>query len=272
MRLLTYYQDILLPMRNAILVIFILLEALVFSSSHVYAQEKISAGIAVSVPITDTNVPDGAIVASSSDGYTLSHLAYDPTIYGVVVKKPALSFGSVAQANYYSVITSGKAYVAVNSSNGSIAVGDFVTSSTTPGIGQKALGNGYVIGIALEAYDNKDTKATGRILLSLKPGYNAANVIGAKGVSPLSAVQVAALSLFTTPLTSMRYIVAMIVAGGSFLLGFFYFGKFGKSGLEALGRNPLAKRSISVGMVLTLCVSVSIMLLGVGVGYLIFVL
>ena len=46
------------------------------------------------------------------------------------------------------------------------------------------------------------------------------------------------------PLESLRYILAVIIVFISFTLGLIYFGRASRSGIEAIGRNPLARKNI----------------------------
>jgi F0F1-type ATP synthase membrane subunit c/vacuolar-type H+-ATPase subunit K len=243
------------------------------SPNEILSQEKVSSGIAISIPIADTGVTDGDIISSTDKGYIRAKVAYDPSIYGVIVEKPAVSFETAtASANMYPVITNGKVYVRVSSANGNIKVGDFVTSSKNPGVGQKGEGQAYMLGTALGNWENADPKNTGNILVSLKPGYNANVVSGGRGINLLSNVKSAASSPFLTPLTSLRYLLAVIVTAVSFFGSFWYFGRFGKTGIEALGRNPLAAKTITLGIIFNLVLTVLVLLVGLFLAYLILVL
>ena len=50
----------------------------------------------------------------------------------------------------------------------------------------------------------------------------------------------------------LRYIFAIILGGGAFVLGFVSFARSLRSYVEAVGRNPMAKGSIQIAMVLNL--------------------
>ena len=62
----------------------------------------------------------------------------------------------------------------------------------------------------------------------------------------------------------------MVIMG--FGLGFIYFGRIAKAGVEAIGRNPLASRTITSGLVLHILLTIVIVGAGLGIGYLILVL
>lgn len=251
--------------------IFLIFLITLISPNEIFSQEKVSSGIAISISVINNGVTDGDIISSTDKGYVRAKIAYDPSLYGVIVEKPAVSFES-SQANMYPVITSGKVYVRVSSINGNIKIGDFITSSITAGVGQRGEGQAYMLGTALENYENSDTQATGIILVSLKPGYNTNVVSGGRGINLLSNVKSAASSPFLTPLTSLRYMLAVIVTAVSFFAGIWYFGRFGKTGIEALGRNPLAAKTIALGIAINLLLTVVIMGAGLFLAYLILVL
>lgn len=214
----------------------------------IYATSSdISSGIAVSLPVQGSNVRDGSIVTSTNKGYFLAKQPYDPAIYGVVSLSPAVSFEK-SPNSYYPVISSGKAYVMVSSENGAIKTGDFITSSKIPGVGMLASQDGYILGTALEDYTSSNPRATGSILVAINPRYTTAVSYGSKGVNLLLNIRSAASSPFLSPLTSLRYLLAVAVTAGSFLFGFLHFGRFGKTGIEALGRNPYKAKVISFGI------------------------
>ena len=268
-----YSRNRNLKLMNSLPVKLVLLTFIVwlFSTGTVFAQEKVSSGIANSIPVAG-DVHDGDIVSSSSKGYVLSASAYDPTAYGVVSKNPAVSFEKINAPNTYPVITSGKVYVRVNTGNGPIKAGDQVTTSTTAGVGQKATVDGFIIGSALSSYENSDPKAVGTILLNLKPQYNIPIVGGSRGINLLKNVKMAAASPFLTPLTSLRYLLAVLVTTLCFALGFWNYGRSVKTGIESLGRNPLASKTIGSGIVFNVLLTTLIIGGGLFLAYLILVL
>ena len=74
---------------------------------------------------------------------------------------------------------------------------------------------------------------------------------------------------FITPLTSLRYILAALIALVSFFIGFSSFGKISTNSIEALGRNPLASRIIKSAIFLNFVFTIGIMGVGLVVAYLI---
>lgn len=230
--------------------------------------QGISSGVAIEIPIVGSRPSNGSLIASTQKGYTLSKTEYDPALYGVVVSRPALVLGSGKQSGLVPVITNGKAYVRVTGA--SIKSGDYLTSSKTSGVAQKAESSGFVIGTALG--DSAQTSGERTVLASIGPRYNAAVEGSGKGVNLLTHVKSAASSPFLSPLTSLRYLLAVIVTAIAFAGSFWYFGKFGKAGIVALGRNPLASKTIAVGITVNVILTIAIMGAGLFLAYLILVL
>ncbi len=249
--------------------IFFLLVLGNLSPIQTFAQNK-SVGTALSVSISDKNLKDGNIIASSTKGYSLTKIAYDSNVYGVYTQTPAIFLQNTADSQVKPVIISGKAYVLVSSINGSIKINDFITTSTIAGVGQKATRNGMILGSALEDFNNSNPKTIGKILVAVNPHFNASFEDNKTNV--LEVLRNASDPTTLTQLTSLRYVIAAGIVLISFGIGFIYFGRVTSSGVEALGRNPLASRMIQVNLVLNLVLMIIIVLVGFGVGYMILIL
>ncbi len=235
----------------------------------IYAQSQ-SAGTAISIPIVDKDVKDGSIIVSTPKGFGLTSTAYDSNIYGVYTASPALFLQNTTDTQAKPVITSGKVNVLVSSINGNIKKNDLITTSTVKGIGQKADRNGIVLGTALQDYSNSNQKVTGLIMVAVNPHFNASFADTKTNV--LEVLRNASDPTTLTQLTSLRYVIAAGIALISFGIGFVYFGRVTSSGVEALGRNPLASRMIQLNLVLNLILMVVIIVVGLGIGYMILIL
>lgn len=234
-----------------------------------YAQNT-SAGTAVSIPIIDKNAKDGSIIISTPKGFALSSTTYDTNMYGVLVESPAIYLQNTSDPNSKSVTSSGKVYVLVSSINGNIKKNDFITTSTIAGVGQKATRNGMVLGTALDDYGSSNQKVTGKILVTVSPHFNASFADTKTNV--LEVLRNASDPTTLTQATSLRYVVAAGIVLASFAIGFIYFGRVTSSGVEALGRNPLASRTIQLSLVFNLVLMIVIILVGLGIGYMILIL
>ena len=83
-----------------------------------------------------------------------SSSSYESSLVGIVSTKPFQSFGDNFDEteNPRPVALVGRVPVKVSSENGPIEIGDWLTSSTTPGVAMKATKTGPTIGKALESY------------------------------------------------------------------------------------------------------------------------
>jgi len=228
------------------------------------------SGIAISASIADEKVENGSIISSTGLGFILSDTAYDSGIYGVVSYSPAILVENIDSPGDKPILTSGKALVRVSTRNGPIAVNDFLTASPIPGVGQKATVNGYTVGSALGSYDEKDPEKIGTILAYISPRYNG-SFVGIRS-NLIELLKDARNAYVISPIVSLRYLLATLITIISFTLGFMYFGKVAKTGIESLGRNPLAAKIISLGILFNLTLTVIIILVGLFLAYLILVL
>jgi hypothetical protein len=232
------------------------------------AQTLPLSGIALTVPVSGENVKNGDIICSSKTGYIPCSISYDSGMYGVVNDNPigAVEFEGGGRL----VGTTGMVKVNVNSSLGNIKVGDYITSSVTPGVGQLAVHNGYVLGIAQEPYTNDNKTETGQILVSI-------SIHPTIGISDSQSdlfrtLRESLLSGQISPLATLRYLTAAIMVIAGFTLGFIYFGRIAKAGVEAIGRNPLASKTIQFGLILHILLTIVIIGSGLVIGYLILTL
>ena len=252
------------------LCIIILLFIAIFPIVTATRAQSTSSGTSISITIRDKNAKDGNIISQTSNGYDLSKIAYDPNIFGVVTENPSVYLENTEIPDSKPVATWGKAYVLVSAINGNIVKNDFVTSSTIAGVGQKADRNGKILGTALEDYSNSNPNAVGKIMVAINTDY--ATSLGNARTNLIETLKSAADFSPLSQLTSLRYILAAAVALLAFATGFVYFGRIARSGIEALGRNPLASRTIQLNIIFNLVLMVVIILVGLALAYLILVL
>lgn len=233
----------------------------------IFAQET-SLGSAIAVPINESRVEDGDIISAKEGGvYTLAKIPFDPLLYGVVSLNPAIYLYDRAASGNVPVARSGLVTVRVSTEKGEIRKGDSITSSTTPGVGVKATDNGFVIGTAQEGYSSADVKAVGRILISIDPHFAQLNNNLFNSLFSLPR-----LSFSASPMNTFRYVVAAIVGLISFFIGFRFFGKASLEGVLAMGRNPLAKKSIILIVAVNAFLTIAVMIVGFVVAYMILVI
>lgn len=246
-------------------ILFILLCG-ILSTKTVGAQFNAS-GVAVPVKISG-EVKDGNIICSSDAGLGACSRAYEPNLFAVVVENPAVSFQTEnVKEGEYPVISTGKVYVLVNGTNGPIKSGDYITSSDEAGVGQKAIKSGYVLGSAIEEFTGGTSADKGKILvsMSIRPVYLSTGA----GANLFELIKEGIDGAFLSPLAALRYVVAAVVVGVTVILGFVHFGRIVKTGVEAVGRNPLAGKRIQFSVFMNVFLTIVIMIAGLTIAYII---
>lgn len=250
--------------------LFTIIGLVVFFLSSIPANaQDLSGGTAVGILIKD-KVINGAIITTTSTGYRLATSPYDPQMFGVVNTNPAFYIKNLNSPKDTPVMNTGHVEVLVSSQNGNIAVGDLITSSTVPGVGQKAVDNGFVLGQAEQSYASNNPQKASLILITLQPHY--AQVNNNLIHNSANAFTLGLSAAFTTPLGVIRYFVAGLITLSSFFFGFRFFARASNRGVEAIGRNPLAKQAILLSVLINTVITIAIMLFGVAISYLILVL
>ncbi len=243
---------------------------LLFVSSRSVSAQISSSGVATPVIVGGTAPSLGSVICSGKGSYELCSNTYDTSIFGVVSTIPAASFDMEPQENQYLAVTHGKTIVQVVGSGGAIKNGDLLTSSERPGFAQKADRNGYVLGMALEDFNPNSPDETTTLLVSLNI-HPTTIFIDVKN-NLFKALQQGLSAPILTPLAAMRYMIAALVTVLSFILGFVYFGRFAKTGIEAIGRNPLARFQIQTTVIFNLFLMAGIFVVGLALSYFILVL
>lgn len=240
-------------------------------ASLIHAQvPDLGTAVATYIQIPEGNPQNGNIVSSSENGYKLSDTPYDSVMAGVIISNPAVSINTVGTDKTFPIVSSGEALVTVNTSNGEIKVGDPITSSETAGIGQKATNPGYVIGTAQQGFSSSDPTKIGTILLTLNTKYAYPNPNNRPSI--WDVFNITAQASYQQPSVFIKYAIAAVVIIISFAVGFLSFGRIASNGIAALGRNPLASRTIQVGIVFNVLVTIAIIFAGLALAYLIIIL
>jgi len=226
-------------------------------------------GLAKVVETDLSSIKGGSIVSLSPKGKggILSTTPYDSQIMGVMSPDAAILIDTTNGKNGVPVISDGIVYVLVSTQQGNISRGDLLTSSTIPGVAVKANQSGYVLGEALEDYDNPNPTQTDLIAADLNLHYfnSKPTLLG----SLTDILKYALLPTKTSPSPIWKYIVAAAVVLASFVLAFMTFGRTAAKGVEALGRNPSAGRIIHLGIIFNVMIVVVIVLAGLTVAFLI---
>jgi len=228
-----------------------------------------STGYALSIPLQE-EVQAGDVICSYAQGFSKCKEEYETSIYGVIVENPAVALEDSELENPHFVLNNGIAEVRVSSVNGNIAEGDLITTSNTSGVAMKAKRNGYVLGNALESYDSSDANSIGEIQVMLD--IHPASKFAQGGSNLLQYIRQGLAVPLYEPLASLRYILAVVMVVLSFTLGMMYFGRASRAGIEAIGRNPLAKRVIQMTVVLNIMLTIVIVGVGLAIAYLILII
>ena len=229
-----------------------------------------SSGIAISVPIAGENISDASIICSQGDGYYLCDTAYSSSMVGVITDEPAVAFEGERFENSRHLVFEGTIVVRISGQNGAITQGDLVTSSDIPGVGMRADKNGFVLGTAMESFEPPSPEQEGLILVSLK--IHPTIELSDSRTSLLENIREGLAFPLLSPLASLRYLLSFAIVIIGFVLGFFYFGRVAKSGVEAIGRNPLASSSIRMGIVFNVVLGIVIVIASLALALLILIL
>ncbi len=235
-------------------------------SRYVYGQ----LNVAHYATIDASNVREGYLVSQIDGQFSLSEVSYDSNFAGVVTSNPSVVFQTEDRPeNSYPITSEGTVIVYVLNINGDIKKGDLITTSEVPGIGMKSTQSGFVIGVAQEdAPTSNNPNEAFPIEASLKVRY----ATDTKNVrtSVYDIYNLSAIATYQDPILVVKYLVASVTMILTLVAAFWYFGKVAQKGIEALGRNPLAAKSIRFNIVLNLLVIVVIV--GAGIGAVVLIL
>lgn len=236
--------------------------------------------IASTYTVKETNAKSGDIVADlAGKGLVRATTSYDNRIFGIIQDDPLAVYRNInAASNERPITRSGDATVNVTDFNGKIAVGDYITSSPIAGSGMRATLSGTVIGIATAPVVeigkiNFQGKQLSSATVSVAVNIGYADISTARSnIALFSQINSALFKNISDPekfTTVVRYIIAGIIALISFIFGFSTFSRSISKGIEAIGRNPLAKRAIQTSLVMEIVMTVITSLAGVVLAFII---
>jgi len=229
-----------------ILITSTLTASVLISISHVASAQELRTGqIASNTKIDDQSAKAGDILSKGEKGIVRASSPYDKNLFGVVVENPSIVLNK-EDSSTLPIISYGEVLVRVSVKNGEIKSGDFITSSSAAGVGQKATESGFIIGKALEDLTSQEA------LISVFVNIQYRTVEGEPSLGRIFSFLGSSLKSPENLPEVLRYIFALLVGGGAFFLGFISFGRSLRTGIEAVGRNPLAKASIQVAIALNL--------------------
>lgn len=240
----------------------------------VLAQTPPGQGIEVTsvYEIPDTAAIEGDVVTATTKGLVRANIGFDPKMFGVIQKQPLLVYRTEVKGK--PIVRSGIAQVNVTTLNGPIQYGDYITTSAISGKGQRSTESGYTLGIALTAFTGESAPqidgprgkvASGTIPVAIKIEYTeltnprfAGRLFGFLGTALLENVsdpkQIGNV---------IRFIAAGLIVLLSFTFGFLTFSRSIAKSIEALGRNPLARSTIQLSMIINIALLVITAIVGI---------
>lgn len=254
-------------MGKLITYIYVLLFTLTVPVQYAAAADISSIGIANYYPISAEKVEDGDIIVSTGKGYFLSNSEYDPRVSGIVTKNPAIALRDNNTKNSHPVVNSGTVNVKVSGINGSVKQGDFITTSSIPATGMKATKTGYVIGTAQHDLVLKGSDDVQLVTVALN--FHFLQLGSPVSSSLLDVFSLSRIAAYEQPLRVFQYVMASIILLASFVFGFLIFAKVVNTGVEALGRNPLAGKMIQLSILFNVVLIIVIIMTGVSLAYIV---
>ena len=227
------------------------------------AEDVSAVGVATYVPINEA-VENGDIISATDKGNFLSTTEYDPQAIGVVATTPAIALKTSNEQKGIPVVNIGSTVVKVSGINGNIKRGDFITTSRVKGVGMKATRNGFIMGQALEDHTFANKNDVGLVAISLNVHF--LQVPGsAVNTSIMQIFSITQLAAYEEPLKVFKYVISAVVLFVSFSAGFVIFSKAINTGIQALGRNPLAGRMIQLSIIFNVVLVIIIIMAGIGI-------
>lgn len=231
---------------------------------------------------TDGNVQKGMIVMiDQKDSKKVQPLSNkkDVAMQGVAVaaNDTVVSLGSEVETTQVYVASTGKYQALVSSQNGPIKVGDLISISALDGIGMKAdQKQETILGKAISGFDGKTNVSSTTVLKTTTGSKEVAigliNIDIAISRNPLASsvdgppvpefLRTASNAVAGKPVSTIRlYVSLAIVIMTVFLASNVLYGGI-RSSIIAIGRNPLAKKSIIRGLIQVIAVGLIVLVIG----------
>lgn len=261
----------------------LLIPAALFSLLIIWPQPTLAQLDGAEITSVYTNIDpeaaEGDILVSTDKGLVRTAISYDNRIFGVLQAKPVMVFRDIGGSGQ-PVMRAGVALVNVSNYNGPIKYGDYITTSEIAGKGQKANESGYIVGVALGELDEANGQKTtfqekevaiGTVPVALRIEFaeltsprNVSRLFGFLGTSFLSNIRdPKQFGLI------VRYTAAGLIVLLSFTFAFLTFSRSIAKGIEAIGRNPLAKSAIQFSILINIALMVTTAVVGLVASYLI---
>lgn len=249
---------------NIIFITVITIIIFIIFPRAVYAQGN-NLDAAYNYTVVDPEAQDGDILIYTDKGLTRANSAFSTTLFGVLQTNPVIEI-QLSEDEGQPVVRSGVANVNVVNTSGPVKKGDYITSSAKPGKGQKADKSGYMLGVALA-----DSGGSGQIPVALDIKYVDIYSTLSPGVNKfLKSLDNILLASTQNPeqfTKLIRYLAAAAIVLGAFVISLFTFSRSMANSVEAIGRNPLAKKSIYFSLMLNVIVTVTTLIAGLATAF-----
>jgi hypothetical protein len=147
-------------------------------SSALLVYKQNGADLAETYYTKDTGIKAGDIVSIDPyvrAGVKKTNIPYDTSALGIVSTHPGVVLANNDNTDRTAIpvmlALAGRVPVKVSTENGAIHAGDYLTTSSIPGVAMKATHAGQMIGKALGEYTNTNQNAVGTILTFVNLGY-----------------------------------------------------------------------------------------------------
>lgn len=262
------------------LIVFLIAFSFVFLSSPVYGQIK-GVEMASVYDLADTEAQEGDILVNGDQGLVRANVSFDSRIFGVVQNEVVAVYRDVEKTGV-PVLRNGNATVRVSTLNGEIKRGDYITSSEITGLGAKADRSGYVLGTAVTDFVPEGSQTeyrgnqyqVGTVTVALQIEF--ADITYARNPSRLiNQLNEALLRSLQSPDRAgqiIRYIMALLILFSALAVAYVANTRATARSIEAIGRNPVAKREIQASARLSFFFSGLIVIVGIIAAILIIIL
>jgi len=215
--------------------------------------------------ISDKNTKTGDIVIFTPDkGITRTNIPYDIHLFGVYEASPTAVYKRV-DGSGSPIVRVGISNINVTTLAGSIKAGDRITSSEIQGFGKKADTSGQVIGVSTVNFSDQDGQAmqfqgrtihAGQIPVAVKSEY--AELSSPRDFNRLfSYLGTNLLQNIQDPKQfgqAIKYIFSGLIILVAIIFSMIILLRSIPKSIEAIGRNPLARRAIVISIALNIAI------------------
>jgi F0F1-type ATP synthase membrane subunit c/vacuolar-type H+-ATPase subunit K len=250
-------------------VVFFLMGMSLFLPIRVICAESPSQAFRAS--LNDPDARSGHIISrNEANEYVRSSVLFDDRMVGVLADTAVIVYGD--EADNKLIVTSGETPLFVSTLNGPIKAGDYLTSSPLPGVAQKSGSiTGYMLGVALEDFNGENgttvsfentnaSVGTIRTLVKIGPVVPKDQSAISDFVDRINMILFQNSQTNDRTMNLLRYLIAALLLLLSITICLFTFGRNINRGIEALGRNPLARRQIQISILVNTFLIVIIVL------------